>query len=316
MSEVSSASSAPASSSSPESASAQTQPETTANEPKGGNISAKSDSGGKQPQESAMAAAERKFKVKINGAEQEVSEKELLEGYQTRKAADEKFREAAMTRKQAEDFINLLKKDPAKVLTDPRLGIDARKWAEEYLLKQLEDEMLDPKEKELRQYKKQLEEIENEKKAAKEEQEKTRTAELTAKYTEDFTKDITSALSTSGLPKTEHTVKRMAYYMHQGLKRGMDLKAGDVVDLVKNDYINEQKSLYSSMDGESLLSILGPEIADKIRKHDLSKLRNPNSGLKTPEKQPEGSPEHRKAAPKVSKDEWREKMERIKRGEE
>lgn len=316
MSETSSASSAPASSSSPESTNAQTEPVSD----KGSNIPASNSNPksaeGKQPHESAMAAAERKFKVKINGAEQEVGEKELLEGYQTRKAADEKFREAAMTRKQAEDFINLLRQDPAKVLTDPRLGIDARKFAEDFLLKQLEDEMLDPKEKELRKYKKQLEEYEQSQKAAKEEQEKARTAELTAKYTEDFTKDITTALSSSGLPKTEHTVKRMAYYMHQGLKRGMDLKAGDVVDLVKNDYINEQKSLYSSLDGESLLSILGPEIADKIRKHDLSRLKSPQSGLRTPDKQAPSDRESSKPNPKMSKDSWREKMERIKRGEE
>lgn len=313
MSEATSASSAPASSSSPESASAQTSAPSESSQPSNGaNVADK-----KQPHEAAAAAAERKFKVKINGAEQEVSEKELLEGYSTRRAADEKFREAAMTRKQAEDFIRLLKEDPAKVLTDPRLGIDARKWAEEFLLKQLEDEMLDPREKELRKYKQQLEEYEAQKKAEKEAVEQARVAELQAKYTEEYTKDITSALDSSGLPKTEHTVKRMAYYMHQALKRGMDLKAGDVVELVKQDYISEQRALYGSLDGDMLLQLIGPDIADKIRKYDVAKVKNPNANAKTPEKQPEPNQERKQSKkPSMSRDEWREKMDKLKRGED
>lgn len=317
---------APAASSAPSTPSAPSAPvpESGAGEPKGSTESksvssstpATSSSDGKQPHESAMAAVERKFKVKINGAEQEVSEKELLEGYQTRKAADEKFREAAMTRKQAEDFINLLKQDPAKVLTDPRIGVDARKWAEEFLLKQLEEEMLDPKEKELRKYKQQLEQLQAAEKQQKEAQEAARNAELTAKYTEEYTKDITSALETSGLPKNEATVRRMAHYMRQALSKGLEITAKEAVQLVKEEYTSEQKQLVSSLDGEALIAFLGPELANKIRKYDLAKLKNPAANAKTPEKQPESDPSKPKAKPKVSKDDWRERMERIKRGEE
>ena len=93
--------------------------------------------------EIAPEGGERMFKVKINGEDIEVSEEELKAGYQTRKASDEKFREAAMSKKQAEEFINLLRTNPRKVLSNPNLGIDVRKFAEEYLVEQMEDEMME-----------------------------------------------------------------------------------------------------------------------------------------------------------------------------
>lgn len=263
----------------------------------------------------AAEAVAQKYKVKVDGAEMEVDLQELLTGYQTRKSSDKAFREASMLRKQSEEFIHLLKTNPAKVLTDPRIGHDMRKLAEEYLAAQLEDEMMDPKDRELRDAKKQLQEIEEEKKRKAAEEEESRKTELRQKYAADYQSQILNALDKSGLPKSELTVKRMAYYLQQGLKRGYSLEAMDVVDLVRQDYISEQKALFGGLDGDALLSILGSDVADKIRKHDIAKLKNPHQGLRTPEKQPSGDSE-RPQKKSLSKEEWKKKMERMKRGEE
>jgi hypothetical protein len=264
------------------------------------------------PQEVAQDVAKRLYKVKINGNEQEVDEQELLAGYSTRKAADEKFREAAMTRKQAEEFISLLKTDPLKVLNNPNLGINFKELAEKFLVEQYEDDMLDPRDRELREAKRQLAEIEEQKKEQQKQQEEAQATELRERYTNDYVKNITDALSTSGLPKTEHTVKRMAYYMAEGLKRGMDLQAKDVISLVKDDYMTEHKSFFSNLDGDALLQILGDDVATKIRKHDISKLKSPVKPLSTPEKQAE--PIKREASqPKMSKDEWKKRLAEISR---
>lgn len=218
--------------------------------------------------------APKSFKVKIDGAEQEVSEEELLRGYQTASAAQKRMQEAAMSRKQVEEVINLLRKDPFKVLTDPSLGINARELAEKFLMQQLEDEA-NPKDAENRKLKQQLEQIEEEKRLARQDEEKRQAEVLIKQHTENYTKDISNALETSGLPKTNHTVKRMAYYMAEGLKRGLDLSAKDVVDYVRNDYMNDVKELFSSSDGEILLKLLGEDVAKKIRKYDLSRVSNP-----------------------------------------
>lgn len=260
------------------------------------------------PVESIQEQA-KKFKVKVNGADMEVDEAELIAGYQTRKAADEKFREAAMSRKQAEEFIHMLQVNPLKVLQDPRLGHDARKLAEEFLMSQYEEESMDPRDRELRDAKAQLQSIEEEKKRIQAEQEEAQNAELVEKYQHDIQGQIISTLESSGLPKSPHTVKRMAYYMHQGLVRGMNISAQDVVSLVKNDYIQEQKSLFGSLDGELLLQMLGDDVATKIRKHDISKLKSTQKQLSTPLKQAEGSskPAARQDK-KMSMQDWKEKM--------
>lgn len=266
--------------------------------------------------EIAEQDGKRMFKVKVNGEEVEVDEDELKAGYQTRKASDEKFREAAMSKKQAEEFIHLLRTNPKKVLSNPDLGIDVRKFAEEFLVEQMEEEMMDPKDRELRDAKRQLEEIENEKKRIKEEEESKQAAQLKEKYSQEYQTSIVEALQTSGLPKSEHTVKRMAYYMHQGLKRGMNLGAKDVVSLVKQDYIDEQKALYSNLDGDMLVQLLGSDVADKIRKYDVSKVKGQRQEPKYPAKQPEGGTPRPKKSKKISKEDWKARMDRIKNGEE
>lgn len=261
------------------------------------------------------ANAPKLYTVKVNGEDVQVTEEELIGSYQVRKASDAKFQEAAAARKQAEEFIHLLKTDPRKVLTNPTLGLDVRKFAEDFLVEQLQEEMMDPKDRELMQARKQLEEYENEKKRKEQEAQEAEALELRNKYTEEYQTSIVDALSSSGLPKTEHTVKRMAYYMHQGLKRGYNLGAGDVVDLVKQDYINEQKSMYGQLDGDSLVELLGPEVADKIRKHDVSKVTKKRPPT-VPQTQPTSKSPREKPSKKITKDDWKAKLERIKNGEE
>lgn len=256
----------------------------------------------------------KKYKVKIDGEELEVDEAELLAGYQTRKAADKKFQEAAMTRKQAEEFISLLKTDPVKVLSHPGLGVDFRQLAEQYLVQQLEEEMLDPRDRELKKYKAMVEEQETLKKQELERQQAEQAEQLRQRYTEDYTNQIVTALQTSGLPKTERTVKAMAQYMHLGLQHGVDLKAAEVVELVKQDYINAQKELFGALDGDTLLSILGEDVANKIRKSDVKRLKSPEKVLQRPAAQPPAT--HPPKTKGISKEEWRERLERLKRGEE
>lgn len=270
---------------------------------------------GSKPEEIAPENGVRMFKVKVNGQDMEVSEDELISGYQTRKASDEKFREASMSKKQAEEFIHLLRTNPRKVLSNPDLGIDVRKFAEEFLVEQMEEEMMDPRDRELRDARKQLQEIEDEKKRVKDESEASQAAELREQYSQEYQTSIVDALQSSGLPKSEHTVKRMAYYMHQGLKRGMNLGAKDVVSLVKQDYIDEQKSLYSNLDGDMLLELLGSDVANKIRKHDISKVKGQKKEPKYPEKQPEASAPRKKKSKKITKEQWKANLEKIKNGE-
>ena len=68
----------------------------------------------------------KKFKIKVDGNEEEMEldlndEASLVRHLQMSKAASKRMNEAALTRKQAADFINALQNDPMRVLSDPRI---------------------------------------------------------------------------------------------------------------------------------------------------------------------------------------------------
>lgn len=227
------------------------------------------------PMQAEAERMARKYKVKVDGNEMEVDESELINNYQLSKAAQQRLQEGMQLRKQSEEFIRLLKTDPLKVLSHPSIGIDAKKWAEEYLISEMKKDAQSPEERQLEEYKAKLAKYEEQENLTKRQQEEQQRLEVRAKYTDQINREIIENLEVSGLPKTHFTVQRMVYYLAQGLSAGVDLSPRDVVDLVRRDYINDTKSLYSGLDSDALIKILGDDVAKKIRNHDLSKVKNP-----------------------------------------
>lgn len=262
----------------------------------------------------------RKFKVKVDGEELEVDEDELLKGYQSSKSAQKKFSEAAMMRKQAEKFVELLKTDPVKVLTDPDIGVNFRELAEKYLVEQLQEELLTPEEREVREVKRKLREYEDKERLTREEQEKAQYEELLNHYQQDFTKQITTALESTGLPQNEATIGRMANYYYQILQSKDiadevkdNITFTDVAQLVQEDYQNELKRLVSSSNMETLVKLMGEDQVKNIRKWDLERVGKKDAP-KTPEKQPDLKQRSSEGKKKMSMKEFDEQMAKIKRG--
>ena len=71
--------------------------------------------------------AAKKWKVKVDGSELEVDEQELLRGYSHQRAANKLLQEGRAAKKQAEEFLALMK-DPEQVYeVVKRLGHDPRR---------------------------------------------------------------------------------------------------------------------------------------------------------------------------------------------
>lgn len=223
----------------------------------------------------AEEQAKRLYKVKVNGEEKEVSEDELIRGYSKGAGADKAFHEASMTKKQVNALIQRLQEDPFGVLSDPRLGVDVRKAAEEYLFKQLQDEMLPEEQRKLKAAEKELAELKEFKQKQVEAAKQYQMAQLEKHYADQFSNQIIQAVETSGLPKNERTVSRIAYYMSEGLKRGLNLKPEMVIPLVKEDMEAEFKAHFSGMNPDQIAQFLGEDKLKAVREHDLSRLKNP-----------------------------------------
>lgn len=252
--------------------------------------------------------APKTYRVKIDGQEIDVDESELLKGYQSTKSSQQKFNEAAMMRKQAEEFIKIAKSDPRKLLSHPDININLQEFANSILRDQIEDQMLSPEEKEMRDTRKKLAEYEAARKEQEEAAKQTEMDKYTKLYEEEYTSKIVGALETSGLPKTESTVKKMASMMLLALENGLDVQPADVVEFVRKDYIAEVKSLFGAANEDIILSLLGDDITNKVVKGHLKKSKpRAAAPTKMTELTRPASPQAQ-AQRNLSRDEWRQQI--------
>lgn len=253
------------------------------------------------------AAAEAKRKLKIG--DEEVDEEEVLKIYKSRKehqrAANAELQKAIAARKQNEEFLKMMK-DPEKFFEiAAKMGHDPRDLAEKHLVKQLQDELMDPREKELRDAKNKLKEYEDLERRQKEEQERKMHETLKAKYAQEYNEQFISALKESGLPATKPMVAEMAKYISRSAKIGFKMTASEAAQLVMEDVKQAQAALIGNADGETLLKLLGPDLANKIRDADLKKLKSPEQVLKTPQIQGESNRERKTDGKRMTPQEWR-----------
>lgn len=224
----------------------------------------------------------RKYKYKVDGQdiEEEVdldNEQEMTRRFSLSKAAYKRMESAAKTQKQSEAFIKMLQDDPLKILTHPQFGGQAKfkKLAEQYLIQELEQEMLTPEELHRKTQEERLRHYEDQEKKTKQEAEEAQMVKLQEHYQQDYEQKIIKGLSSQGLPKTAKTVRRMAELMAKSAEHGIDLQPEQLAELVRTDYINEMREMFGSTEGDVLLQLLGDDVGNKIRKADLAKLRGP-----------------------------------------
>lgn len=229
----------------------------------------------------AQVANLKKYKIKVDGNEEEVEldlndEQTLVRHLQMSKAASKRMNEAAITKKQAEQFINALKTDPVRILTDPRIMGNEKfqAIAEEFLAKKLQEQMLSPEERKHIEMEERLRKYEESEKKAKEEAEQKQIAQLEAHYAQQYQKTIIEALQSTSLPKNAFTVKRMAELMQKNIQHGLELEPHHLAQLVKEDYQRELVGLIGGSDADQIIAMFGEDVANKIRKHDLAKLKS------------------------------------------
>ncbi len=216
----------------------------------------------------------RKFKVKVDNQEREVEEKELIDGYQLRQLSDKKRSEAEKTMAEYTKLFNHLKQDPIKFMR--ATGIDFDNLATSYLSKKAEEHMMDPKERELQQAKAEAEQYKKwvaEQKASQEKAQKD--ADFQAKRSEIHS-EIIKAIEESkdlGLPVDEELVIHIAQKMILQDKKQQPLNAKEGLLKAHESQQKYLKAIASKMEGEALVKWLGDDVAMKIRKHDLAKLK-------------------------------------------
>jgi hypothetical protein len=240
-----------------------------------------------QVAEVASPKLSKKLKLKIDGAEVDEelpfefdennkAQVEYLKRHlQMSKVANKRMSESALTRKQAEQFIEALQNDPMRVLGNPKIMSEEKfqKIAEDFLAKKIQQQMLTPQERDQLEKEERLRRYENEEKQRNEETERKQVEELQKHYQESYTKTITQALESSNLPKNPYTVKRMAQLLQQNIKHELELEPQSLAQLVREDYQKELAGLIGSSNPEQIIGLFGEDVTNKLRRHDLEKLK-------------------------------------------
>ena len=213
----------------------------------------------------------RKLKLKIDNVETEMSENDVIALAQKGQGSEKRFQEAAQLRKEAEGVVKFLKENPREALK--QFGIDVRKFSEDVLMEHLTEQALTPDQKNNRDRDAELKKYKDREQAETARVQKESEAKQEQEITEGYNRSFTEALEQSGLPKNAFTISRMAQLQMTANRKGYEIPPQELAKLVREDYMAEQKSLYSGVEGDKLLELLGPDIVKKLSKAQIAKLK-------------------------------------------
>lgn len=231
---------------------------------------------GKEPK----APDKIKIKTKINGEEkeEELSVEDITKNYQKYKAADQKFSEAARLRKEAEYTLRYLKENPAEVLE--KLGLNVTELAENHIAEIIKMESMTSEQREAHKIIKENERL----KKLNEQSELTQKHQIIAQKTQEvyekINAEIIDVLKESKLPKKPFVVARIASLLKAQVGKPEKLSTKQIVEGIKKQDAEYTREILKEMDGEDIAEILGAEIVDKVRKHNVSKFKS-NSKFKS-----------------------------------
>lgn len=241
-----------------------------------------------------VVPAERMYKVKINGKDEEWPESKVIERAQKSEGAEAAMKTSAELQKAFNSFVAQAQNpaDLLKLLAHPSMKYDDEKQemlvksmlnsknpriinaVKEWIYKnEIEPKTMDPKDLELRElkaYKAQQDELAEKSKKEREEGEK----ELAVKQAFDsYRVKIGAEIKANGLPETESVVARVARYALLYSKAGKPVDLTDCAKRVKTDLVAEANERYSKADEDNILDLLPEGMAERINKALMKRLK-------------------------------------------
>jgi hypothetical protein len=220
------------------------------------------------------------YKTIIDGQEYEVTLDELLGGYQRARSSNQRFQEASALSKRAAEERALLKEDPVKALKELGLEMgDIRELIYSHASKLLDEEeqenSLTPEQKRLREVEaenQRLREAEEERQREREEREKL---EAQAEMERQIENEFIETLESESIEVTPHAIQRMATLMFNAAQNNYDMTTKEAAAYYREEQAEFLNNQLGGLSAEQLESLLGKEAIDQLRKHNISKIKNP-----------------------------------------
>lgn len=230
----------------------------------------------------APKAAEPEFKIpegwktkfKANGEEIE-ADLETLKKYASKaKGAEKAMEERALLKKRLEQIEESLK-DPRKIPKVLReLGIDPREVYQTWNEDVTQWQQLTPEQQQQYLLQEQLKAKEAELQEIKSREAAERETQETQREIQRLQTEFDAAIAEFSLPNKPKTVAMMANYMKMAYEKGIeDFSVKEAAEMVKEELEDLRKATLESLTPEQAEELFGKEWLDKLRKHDLQKLK-------------------------------------------
>lgn len=197
---------------------------------------------------------------------------------QLSKKAQKSMQSESQLRSQVQELVNLSKNDRKKFLET--FGIDPKDLAAQIIEEELHQQAMTPEQKERAELQSKLKKMEDERRLEKEDFDKREYERLTQQEYERIDTRMTAVIDQAGIPKSPYVVKKIAQYMSDGIKFGVNLQPEDVIDLVKEELYEDFKAHISALGDDKLESFIGKDILDKVRKKNLAKAKPSPASVK------------------------------------
>lgn len=236
-------------------------------------------------QEAAPRKLPQPVKLKFKGKEETVDDLDQLARWaQMGRGATEVFEQAKKLREEAEAKASRLEKlrggslDDRLALLTETLGDEeaALQFMEEALYqKRIAPQQLTPEQRKLQEYERKLQQYESEKAQqakAQQEAELERQADAIAQQYAKTAADVMAKLGW-GAELAPLVLREMLPYAEQALEAGMEPVSEDIIGMFMEDQRAKLGNMLGKLEGEQLLRFLGDDLANKVRKADLARLR-------------------------------------------
>lgn len=226
--------------------------------------------------EAAKQSLKRKYKLKVDGEEldAELTDEEVARELQLAKKARKEIQSASEIKKEAALLLELLKTDPKRVLSDPSIGMDVVKFAQDILSQEIEEQKKDPAVREKEKLERELEEMRKQMKEEKEAREKEEYDRMVKQAEADLEEKVQEALDTSGLPKSPYILKKMADVMVSALSvHGKEISPKQAMNIVKKEMMKDIKELFDASPDDVLEELIGNNNIKRISKTRLAKVK-------------------------------------------
>ena len=192
---------------------------------------------------------------------------------QLSKVSSKRMNEYSQLEKEVRQFVDELKKNPRKVLSDPNIGLDIKKLASEIIEEEIENSQKTPEQLEKEKIEAELKALKEEREKEKEEAKQKEFERIQEREYERYDTLISKALETSDLPKSPYVLKKMTDYLMLGIQNNIDIEPADVLPMVREEILEDIKSMFSVMPEDVIENIVGKETLNKIRKKNLKKAK-------------------------------------------